>query len=156
MKSFDPNVVIGKLTYIKNRVSRLKRFSNITPEEYQENLDYQDIIERSLEVLIQAAADINRYILKRKLNLSSSQVGQIANSESFIMLAQSDVLPELLATELAESGKFRNVLAHLYDEILPEKVIDALSRTLLYYPSYLEAIRLCLDTMNKDMENEPC
>lgn len=150
MKAFDPSVVVGKLTFIEDRINRLRRFSQTTLKEYKENPDYQDIAERNLEVLIQAAADTNRYLLKRQFELSFEKSSQITNADSFLMIAETGVLPKLLALQLAESGKFRNVLAHLYDEILPEKVIEAVEKALQYYPNYFNAIQAYLDTIEDE------
>lgn len=152
MKRFDPNFVSEKLLYMNERLNRLRRFREVTVDEYSENLDYQDIVERNLEVLIQAAADTNRYILTRLSALSTECLGQITNADSFLLMAQVDALPEELAAQLAESGRFRNVLAHLYDEILPERVIAALRLILQYYPDYIYAIQSYLDAT----QNEPC
>ena len=151
MKAFDPSVFVGKLIFIEDRINRLKRFRKTTPEDYEENSDYQDIVERNLEVLIQAAADTNRYILKRQFDLSSDKPSQITNADSFLMLAKANILPERLAMQLAESGRFRNVLAHLYDEILPEKVVEAVGKTLQYYPEYFNAIQSYLDTIEDEL-----
>lgn len=149
---FDPNVIIGKLTYIDSRLNRLRKFSEITLKEYQENLDCQDIVERNLKNLIQAAADTNRYLLKKQLDLSSSELSEITNRDSFLRSAQAGILPKSLAEKLSESGKIWDVLAYLYDEVLPESVIEAMGNTLLYYPIYSNAIQSYLETM----ENEQC
>ncbi len=151
MKAFDPSVVVGKLIFIEDRINRLKRFRKTVPEDYGENPDYQDIVERNLEVLIQAAADTNRYILKRQFGLSSDKPSGVTNADSFLMLAKANILPEQLAMQLAESGKFRNVLAHLYDEILPQKVVEAVGKTLQYYPEYFNAIQSYLDTIEDEL-----
>lgn len=65
MKAFRPSTVNRKLAYIDERLKRLVKFREITIEGYLENPDYQDIVERNLEVLIQAASDTNRYILTK-------------------------------------------------------------------------------------------
>ncbi len=152
MKPFDPDVVSEKLLYMNERLNRLRRFRDVTIDEYSENPDHQDIVERNLEVLIQAAADTNRYILTRLTAPPTEGLGQITNADSFLLMAQVNALPEKLAVQLAESGRFRNVLAHLYDEILPERVIEALRLTLQYYPDYIYAIQSYLDST----QNEPC
>lgn len=152
MKAFNPDVVSRKLLYINERMNRLQRFREITVEGYLDNPDYQDIVERNLAVLIQAAADVNRYVLTRLATLSTGELGQITNADSFLLMAQAGGLPETLAEQLAESGRFRNVLAHLYDEILPEKVIEALRLALQYYPDYIYVIQSYLDSL----QDEPC
>lgn len=79
-------------------------------------------------------------------------LSQVVNSDSFLLLAKAGVLSDALAVTLAESGKFRNVLAHLYDEILLEKVIEALDTTLQYYPHYLYAIQSHLDSLESESD----
>ncbi len=151
MKAFKPSVVNRKLAYIEERLNRLVKFRETTIEDYLESPDYQDIVERNLEVLIQAASDINRYILTRLTGSAETESEYVSNADSFLLLAQAELLSQPLAERLAESGKFRNVLAHLYDEILPEKVIEAMRTTLQYYPDYLFSIQSYIDSL----ESEP-
>ena len=147
MKAFDPSLVNRKLAFIDERLNRLLKYKKITIENYVEDPDSQAIVERNLEVLIQAAADTNRYILVRLAESAGNELEYVSNADSFLFLAEAEVLPEELATELSASGKFRNVLAHLYDEILPQKTIDALAKTLQYYPDYIEAIQSYLNSL---------
>lgn len=154
MKAFNPDVVSNKLVYIEQRLTRLQKFRSITADGYAQDIDSQDIIERNLEVIIQAAADTNRYLLARLTEQGLARLGSVANAESFLLLAQADILPETLAKMLSESGKFRNVLAHLYDEISPEKVIASLRDVLRYYPDYLYAIQSYLDSLIDAQQGE--
>ena len=144
---FNLNVVTGKLTYIDSRIDRLQKFSEITLEDYQGNLDYQAIIERNLKNLIQAAADTNRYLLKKQLNLSSGELDQITNRESFLLSAQAGILPKPLAKKLSESAEFWNVLAYLYEKVIPERAIETMKNVLQYYPEYFNVVRSYLDTI---------
>lgn len=148
---FDLNVITGKLTYINSRLNRLAKFSEITLEDYQENLDYQAIVERNLKNLIQAAADTNRYLLEKQLDLSSIELDQITNKESFLLSAQAGILAKSLAEKLSESGDFWDVLAYQYDKVLPEKAIKEVGNTLRYYPSYSTAIQSYLDTIEDEL-----
>lgn len=150
MKAFNPDIVSNKLTHIQQRLLRLHKFKGITAEQYAVSTDAQDIVERNLEIIIQAAADVNRYLLSRLTDGDQAGLGSVTNAESFLGLANAEILPQDLAETLAESGKFRNVLAHLYDEISPEKVVAAIGAALQYYPDYLYAIQSYLDSILED------
>jgi uncharacterized protein YutE (UPF0331/DUF86 family) len=146
MNEHNVNILSRKVDIIRLRLKRLQKYRLITVQEYLDNDEAQDVIERNLEIIIQAAVDINKAILKNLLGSSSTELKAMKNSESFILLARRGILSEPLARELAKSGGFRNVLAHLYDEIIPVKVIVALNETLQLYPEYLSEIQSYLDS----------
>jgi hypothetical protein len=50
MTQFDREAILQKLSRLVDRLDRLKRFENITLAPYLEDEDYQDIIERRLEL----------------------------------------------------------------------------------------------------------
>lgn len=150
MTKFSSDVLSNKTEVIRTRLMRLKKYRSITVEDYENNDDTRDIIERNLEILIQAAVDINKFLLRRFSTLSPKELKNLKNSESFLLLSQNGLLNETLANELASSGGFRNVLAHLYDEIIPEKVIEALQKALEFYPDYLYEIQLRLDAFENE------
>lgn len=68
------------------------------------------------------------------------------NSDTFIEAGKAGLIPMDLGRKLARSGGFRNVLAHQYDEILPEIVFQNLQEALAQYPDYVEAIQVYLDS----------
>jgi uncharacterized protein YutE (UPF0331/DUF86 family) len=147
MNDFDANIIGKKVDVIRKRLKRLQKYRQLTVQDYLSNDDAQDIIERNLEVLIQAAVDINKSLLKRGSRRGAEELRTLKNSESFISLAENNILNESLANELSKSGKFRNVLAHLYDEVVPEKVVSALQKALECYPDYLYEIQSYLDSL---------
>jgi len=139
------NILSRKIDIIRLRLKRLQKYRLITVQDYLENDEAQDVIERNLEIIIQAAVDINKRILKELFRSSDVEIKAVKNSESFLLMAREGILSDPLASELAKSGGFRNVLAHLYDEIVPVKVIIALGETLELYPEYLSEIQSYLD-----------
>jgi len=147
MNEFSSNILGRKLDIVRKRLKRLQKYRLLTVEEYLSSDDIQDITERNLEILIQAAVDVNKSLLKKVLALNPKEMQDLKNSESFILLAQNNILTESLAHELAESGGFRNVLAHLYDEVVPAKVMNSLKKALDFYPDYLYEIQLYLDSL---------
>jgi len=88
---------------------------------------------------------MNRELLKEKreeiIKIASKHgaynvrvFGSVARGETFIKLAQLQILDDDLALRLKESGKMRNLLVHLYEIIEPPFVSSAIKETLRDYP----------------------
>jgi len=59
---------------------------------------------------------------------------------------------------MEKSGGFRDILAHLYDEIIPEKVCEALQHALIDHPQYLAELENYLNSLeqsNGEEDSEP-
>jgi uncharacterized protein YutE (UPF0331/DUF86 family) len=93
-------------------------------------------IERLIQLLCEAAADIGLQFLKAR-----GEVLPGSYREVFHALAQGDGLPADLADALVAACGMRNVLTHLYDTIDLERVIDAADPTLALYGRYSEWVR---------------
>ncbi|MFH7241358.1 MAG: DUF86 domain-containing protein [Spirulina sp.] len=157
MSNLDVPGVLKKLSGMARRFDTLKRYENISLEDYLLNEDVQIITERLLELIIQAAIDINKMFLKQLVNVRFvPDSGQpLTNAETFRLMAAHEFIPSNLAEVLARSGQFRNVLAHFYDDIDSRQVYDALQITLDYYPDYIEAIQDHIDSLFHDLEVNP-
>ncbi|XWK91233.1 MAG: DUF86 domain-containing protein [Phormidium sp.] len=149
MTNFDPVTIANKLDRMIDRLDRLKVYEQYTLEQYLTNTDVQIIVERLLELVIQAALDINKALLKQVARKSIER-----NFESFIEMGESGFIPVELARKIAPSGPFRNVLAHDYDDIIDEEVFLAFRNALEQYPDYIEAIQNYLDSLDID-NDEP-
>jgi uncharacterized protein YutE (UPF0331/DUF86 family) len=147
MKEFNPVTVGGKLEGMGKRLRRLNRYQDLTLDEYLQDEDTQSIVERLLEQVIQSALDINRAFLKRVAGIRETQAPK--NSETFILAGQYGLISQILANRMEKSGGFRNVLAHLYDEIIAEKVYEALQNVLTDYPQYLAEVESYLNSLEQ-------
>lgn len=141
MTNLDLVSIVNKLERMVNRLDRLKIYEQYTLEQYLADDDVQIIVERLLELVIQAALDINKAFLKQVANKSIER-----NFDSFIEMGVCGFIPVDLARKLAPSGSFRNVLAHDYDDISPEQVFVIIKQALDQYPQYIEAIQDYLDS----------
>lgn len=151
MSSINPISINRKLKSLMKNLNALKEFEDLTLEEYLKNYTMQLAVERTLELIIQASIDINRYLLKR-----IHQVSPKENSEVFLLAGQYGLLTSETGVALSEFGKFRNVLVHLYDEINPHEVFSAIQETLEIYPVYARQITAYIDSLeiNYDESNE--
>lgn len=148
MRKFDPNTLAYKIDRMIERIDELRGFQDCTLDQYLENNNYtQIVVERLLELVIQGALDINRSLLKQIVGISVEK-----NSDTFIEAGKAGFIPMELGRQLARSGGFRNVLAHQYDEILPEIVFENLQEALEQYPNYVEAVQVYLDSL--EVSNE--
>lgn len=147
MNLFDPVPITNKLERMIDRLDRLKVYEQYTLEQYLADNNVQIIVERLLELLIQAALDINKSLLKQVAGKSIEK-----NFESFIEMGQSGFIPVDLARKIAPSGPFINVLAHDYDDIIHEQVFASFKIALEQYPEYIEAIQDYLDSIEVNDE----
>lgn len=151
MKEFNPVTVGNKLEGMGKRLRRLNRYQDLTLDEYLQDEDIQSIVERLLEQVIQSALDINRAFLKRVAGIREAQS---PNSETFILVGQYGLISQRLANRMEKSGGFRNVLAHLYDEIIAERVYEALQNVLADYPQYVAEVEIYLNLLEQADEED--
>lgn len=146
MTRLDRKGINKKLIGMTKRLTRLSAHQSLTFAEYLQDEDRQATIERYLEIIIQAAIDINKMLLAhRGINLA-----ELKNSETFTMAGELGILSTDLATRLSLSTGFRNVLAHLYDDIIPEMAHLALQRAVEDYPHYIQQIKTYLNALEED------
>lgn len=91
------------------------------------------------------AIDINRYLLKQL------KIEQPATSfESFIEVGRRNIITMELSEKLAPSGSLRNRLVHMYEEIDPVKVHEAIYKALQNYPTYQRQLTNYLDLLEAE------
>lgn len=146
MTAIEPAIVLSKLDAMMNYLNNLKRFESVTLEEYLADDDKQLIVERLLQLIIQVAIDVNRYLLKQ-LGIEPPE----SNYASFIEVGRQSIVTTELAEILAASGSLRNRLVHLYEQIDPVQVHAAIPRALQHYPVYQRQVTEYLDSL--EVEN---
>ena len=141
MIRLNPNVIANKIDRMIARIDKLKVFQTYTIEQYLDDETSQLVIERLLELVIQSALDINGLLLKQVAGIN-----RVTNAESFNETARAGFISIEAAQLLTSSGRFRNTLAHQYDEVAPEAVFQEFQTVLANYPDYIEAIQNYLDS----------
>jgi len=149
VSNLDPNTIANKLERMTDRLDRLTRYRQYTLEQYLADSDTQIIGERLLELVIQAALDMNKSLLKRVVGKRIK-----SSSDLFIEMGLSDFISTELANQLASLGSFRNVLAHEYDDLTPQNVFAKIIEALDYFPDYIESIQNYLDSLEVDNAEE--
>ncbi len=147
MTTLDRESIGRKLIGMTRRLDRLANYQSLTFEEYLQDEDRQATIERYLEIIIQAALDINRALIK---SASEVKVEDLKNAETFSLAGELGFISSEVANQLIPSARFRNVLAHAYDEVLPELSYQALQVAVVQYQQYVQEIQTYLNSLQDD------
>lgn len=147
MTDLDLEGIRKKLIGMTKRLNRLYTYQSLTFEEYLQDEDRQATIERYLEVVIQAAIDISRMLIK---HIEDIDLEKLTNAEAFTLAGELGFIASDLAAQLALSAGFRNVLAHIYDDIIPDMAYRALQLAVVQYPQYIQQIQTYLNSLEKD------
>lgn len=147
MTDLDLEGIGKKLIGMTKRLNRLSTYQSLTFEEYLQDEDRQATIERYLEIVIQAAIDINRMLIK---HIEDIDLEKLTNTKAFTLAGELGFIASELAAQLALSAGFRNVLAHVYDDIIPEMAYQALQLSVVQYQQYIQQIQIYLNSLEKD------
>ena len=137
----DIAVVRRILSSLNESLEHLKSKQNVSFEEYKKDRDIQAIIERKLEMAIQACIDIGNHIISQQNLGSPSDYGEI-----FLILAQKGIISDKQSEKLIRMAGFRNVLIHEYRDILIDKVYEILQNRLSDFYDFAQTI---LDYLEK-------
>lgn len=145
MSNIDTEIVLVRLQLINKYYNTLEEFRSTSLDEFLNDFRQQLVVERLLQLMTQAAIDINEHILS-KLNPGKSET----NFNSFIILGKYSVITVELARQIAPSSGLRNRLVHEYDEIDPRQVFKAISLALQQYPLYVRQVSSYLNSLNQE------
>jgi uncharacterized protein YutE (UPF0331/DUF86 family) len=145
MSNIDSEIVLARLRLITKYYNTLDEFRSLNLDEFLADFRQQLIIERLLQLMTQAAIDINDHILS-KLNSGKSYT----NFEAFIELGKYQIITPELAKQIAPSSGLRNRLVHEYDDIDPNQVFKSISFALQQYPLYVRQINSYLISLEEE------
>ena len=135
MSPVQIEIIKRKLAVIVENLKALEPIKDMTHEEYIRDLYKRKAAERLLQELIEAAIDINTYIIV--------QTGHTAPDdyyESFIKMGELKIISLDLANELAPSAGLRNRLVHEYNQLEHSLVLDAVRMSEELYSLYVKEI----------------
>jgi uncharacterized protein YutE (UPF0331/DUF86 family) len=115
---------------------------NTTLDDYNSDFDQQLIVERLLQLLVEAASDINTSLLTEMYGITPSTY-----FDSFIEAGEQNIIAPQLAKEIAQSAGLRNRLVHQYEEIDNVIVFRSIQFALDQFSTYLRQITNYLDTV---------
>lgn len=143
MSNIDKAIVAKRVALITQYLESLNKFESKSLEEYLDNFETQMVVERLLQLMTQAAIDINEHILSR-INPANSTT----NYEAFIEISKYNIINPELAKKLAPSAGLRNRLVHEYDDIDSNQVFGAIKFAIQQYPHYVQQISAYLTSLS--------
>jgi len=135
MTGVDAALVWRKLARIRRNLDELAPFAALRRAEYQQDLLRRKAIERLLQEVGEAAADIILHLLRVLDRPTPSDY-----YESFVQVGKAGTISGDLAEALAPSAGLRNRLVHDYDEIDHEIVLSAIGESLALFRRYVRSV----------------
>ncbi len=121
----DIDLVRSRIANMGHNLNRLKEKSNVAREQFQGDLDTQDIVLHNLQLAIQICIDIGSHIIADENWEVPSSLGN-----TFKILSAHKVISPDTADIMASMAGFRNILIHEYEDVDLEKVYNILSNRL--------------------------
>jgi uncharacterized protein YutE (UPF0331/DUF86 family) len=144
MTKLDQSMLQARIKLMMKYLDRLRRIEGTTLDDYNSDFDQQLIVERLLQLLVEAASDINTSLLTEIYGVTPSTY-----FNSFIEAGEQNIIDLQLAKTIAQSAGLRNRLVHQYEEIDNEIVFEAIQYALEQFPLYLRQITNYLDTLEE-------
>jgi uncharacterized protein YutE (UPF0331/DUF86 family) len=117
----DRDLILRKLADLDQYLLQLGEYRDISVEQYRGDWKSQRIIERTLQLAIEACLDVTSHIIAdRGLRVPATY------AEAFDVLREATLIDEKLRETMVRMAKFRNVIVHEYARIDPEIVVRIL------------------------------
>lgn len=131
----DKNLVLRKLSQLEEYLSQIREFSTINQEDYASDWKIQRIVERTLQLMIEIAADIASHLIAdRRLRVPMSY------ADTFKVLFEAGLIDLPLYQIMEKMAKFRNIVVHHYDRVDESIVITILRKHLDDFLIFRDAI----------------
>lgn len=121
----DTTPIVERLRQIRSSLKHLHELQNVSRDDFVSNYLVSSTVERQFEVAIQAATDIAQIIL--------AELGETVPrnyADVFTLLGQLGICSFELTGRLVHMARFRNILVHLYLDVDPDQVYEALQNSL--------------------------
>ena len=118
----DPDLILRKLADLYQYLAQVSEYRGITVEEYRRDWKIQRIVERTLQMAIEACVDVASHIIAdRGLRVPATY------AEAFEILGEAGLLDAALTAQMVRMAGFRNVLVHEYARVDAEVVVGILA-----------------------------
>ncbi|MFB6252709.1 MAG: DUF86 domain-containing protein [Halobellus sp.] len=134
------NRILTAVETIEESLGVLAQRQYLSREEYKNDSDTRDIVERRFVKMTEAAIDIGEELVKHERGPPPE-----SNAAAMRSLGETGVLPPDLAEEMAQGARFRNVLSHTYGRIIDHDVVYDALQDLDRYRQFVRAVRDYLD-----------
>lgn len=143
-----PEFVHRKLQLVTDDLGLLGTFRGVSHDALVGDPLSLATVERLLERIVMRAVDVNQHLVVALATGHEAKTTRLTYRETFVRLAELDVLPDDLAVEIARSAGLRNVLVHDYNDADRHVVHAAIRLCLEQYPRYVEHVTAFIDGLS--------
>ena len=138
----SPEIIRKRLRFLEGYLKKPNKIkASAQREQFISDEDLQDIVDRNLQLAIEAVLDIGQHII------ASSRWEPVDEySDIFPVLARHNVIPTELAKRVEKMAGFRNILVHEYADIEHDQVFDVLENHLKDLSELAHAYQQFVDT----------
>jgi uncharacterized protein YutE (UPF0331/DUF86 family) len=132
------NLIERKIGTVQERVGKLEElFRSVQSfDEYRSSANTKDIVERNLQVALEACLDIAKIVISQK-GLSEPK----DNQGLFVVLAEANVISEESLKFLVPMAGTRNILVHGYDKVDDSVIYGVIKKHLGDFYAYLKEVK---------------
>jgi uncharacterized protein YutE (UPF0331/DUF86 family) len=130
------NRILTAVETIEESLGRLARKQQVSREEYLNDSDARDIVERRFVKMTEASIDIGEELVKHDRGQPPT-----SNPDAMRALGELGILSPPTAEEMAQAARFRNVLSHTYGQIIDHDVVYNALQDLERYRTFVVEVR---------------
>jgi uncharacterized protein YutE (UPF0331/DUF86 family) len=131
----DRDLLLRRLADLEQDVEQVSEFRAATVDQYRRDWKTQRIVERTLQMAIEACLDVaNHVVADRQLRVASTY------AEIFDVLGDAGLLERNLREAMIRMAWFRNILVHDYARTDPAVVVRILHEDLDDFRRFREAV----------------
>lgn len=136
-----PEFVERKLQLIAEELGRLTDFRDVSYDALIADPVRLAAVERMLERIVLRAIDVNEHLISALATGAEQKSTRVTYRETFLKLADYEVVSSEFAERIASSAGLRNILVHEYNDV-DHRIVHAAIRTALEdYTRYVETIQ---------------
>lgn len=103
----DRDLIFRKLADLQQYLEQVSEYRGVSVDEYRRDWKIQRIVERTLQIAIEACVDVATHIIAdRGLRVPATY------AEAFEVLGEAGLLDGALQAAMVRMAKFRNVIVH--------------------------------------------
>ena len=128
-------VIENKISSILKYLKILQRYKKFSKKEIEDNLDIKGAVERYLYLAIQSTIDLAEAIISYRNFRKPTTM-----TEAFYILNEEELISEELTKKLVKMVGFRNIIAHDYEKIDYDIVLDVLKNKMKDAEAFIKEI----------------
>ena len=131
----DTAMIVRKLSDLDVYLNQIREFSDISLEAYLSDWKTRRVVERTLQIMIEACLDIAGHLISdRRLRTPTGY------ADAFKVLNENGVIDDAMLGVMEKMAKFRNIVVHQYEDVDAAIVLLILKNHLPAFSAFRDAV----------------